>query len=152
MDGFTFSAQNRSCWGLINASANFDGLKGEISGRVGTDNWGVGLGAKGSIYSVNTNSKIGLSLGQDHEYGLFGNLEAGAYVAQGEVEGNLDLGIIKFKKILVGGSFASAHIGLNSGVYVDDIKKELNINLMAHGGLGLGLKGGIQVAIPLIFY
>jgi RHS repeat-associated protein len=130
----------------LDVGGSASAVTGSISGRLGTNNYGIFGNANGSAFTVDGNFSSGFLTGHGGKYGPLLGANAGAYVLKGEYSGGFSIGGLSMQGT-VGGSLASAHIG----AYFDSKNGTFNINISENFGLGVGEKFQMNVSIPVPF-
>lgn len=134
----------------LDLGGSVSGTSGSISGRLGTSNFGVFGNANGSAFTLDGSISSGILTGEGSKYGAMLGANAGAYAVKGEYSGGFTIGGISMQGT-VGGSFASAHIGINMGTNYNSSNGTFNINFQENIGLGIGEKAGFSISIPIPF-
>ena len=112
----------------VEAEVSASVLKGEAEGRLGSDKNNVKLGAEGALLTAG--AEAGAQIGAIQEdgeisYGVSAKVEAGAYLAKGEVKGGFSILGIEFEGsvggkigagVEAGGSLTSDSLNLSAGV------------------------------------
>ena len=130
----------------IEAKLQFSGEKGPLKLGVGAEG-GIWIADGGFNYDFkNTDSKIGFKLGAN----------LGAYTFKGEVTGSAELKGLGSFSSTVGGSLASAHLGMNMRLLFDKKTYILSYEGLEHAGFGvgqkLGGKGTLDFSYPVSWY
>lgn len=150
----TASAYNNTGSGYLplalDLGGSVSGSTGSISGRLGNDNLGVYGNANGSAFTLDGSIATGIFTGESSKYGAMVGANAGAYAVKGEYTLGFSFGGFNIQGT-AGGSFGSAHIGLDAGAYFNKSNGTFNINLQENIGLGIGEKGAIEISIPVPF-
>ncbi|QKX04159.1 hypothetical protein HN014_04295 [Aquimarina sp. TRL1] len=145
ISGFSIGYEDKTEPGLLSAEANIYGIKGEIDSK----NELVETNISGSLFNAGIDGALGTYNNIDDKEGFIAKLEAGAYVAKGDVSSSLIvpdfiplLGGVKIG-VTRGASFASAH----AGGTVDFSKKKngaVTFKAQGHFGYGVGVKYGFS--------
>lgn len=132
----------------LDLGADASVLKGGADLRLGTENFNLKGGASGKLLAADANFNGGILSGEKKRYGYILDANAGAYVAVGEVQyGGTFLGIET--TFTVGASAYSAHAGATYALFYNQKTGKLHFRNVAHLGLGVGVKEGLDVAIPI---
>ncbi|MCD2261040.1 RHS repeat-associated core domain-containing protein, partial [Psychroserpens luteolus] len=132
----------------LDATAEASFFKEDVSLRLGTDDFNVNGKGEFEFLSANAELSGGVLTGNDGRYGLAAKAEAGAYTVKADVTGGFTLFGVEVDWT-VGVSGLSAHAGVHGGIYYDETTGKLVIKEVAHLGLGVGAKEGINIAIPV---
>ena len=152
LNSIYFNAYNNTGKGKHNTALDV-GVKYESTGasiktRLGTKDYNVNLGARGSMLSAKTNLALGWFSGERKMHGFLLDANAGAYVIEGDYTTGVTIMGTQIK-IMSGASAVSAHAGLRLGAYIDDSTNNFVIEFKEHLGWGIGEKFGFKVSIPL---
>ena len=69
-------------------------------------------------------------------------------MSPGEISFDLNIGGYA-AKVTIGGSVLSAHIGAGVELYYNSEDKSIHAVGLLHAGLGLGVKGAVDITIPV---
>ncbi|WP_369013563.1 RHS repeat domain-containing protein [Flavobacterium anhuiense] len=144
--GYNFGDYSSNTHGDLRAEVY--GLKGSAKIKIGNDNFGESVSARGTLFSAKANIQGGFKGGRAGEYGISNGAEAGVYVAEGEVSGSSTLFGATFSGT-IGGSVVSAHIGGHGYLIFNDRKGTVEFSGLEHIGFGIGEKVAFSGSIPI---
>ena len=116
-----------------------NGVKGSVLAAEGSARYGdkdglaLVVDGKGSILSGEVNADAGLFSGQNGKRGLYIDLNAGVYGAEGELDSGIALGPLKVQRTFRG-SAGNIDAGLTMGAYYDEEKDEYVFEGFQHFG------------------
>jgi RHS repeat-associated protein len=133
----------------LNATASL--LTGSANVRLGTKDNNLSGKATGTLLSAKANITIANPLNLNTNDGTIGlNLDAGAgaYVAKGDLSGELNISGVKISTSVTG-TAASVHIGLGGGIYYDTNTQSIVVKFQENVGLGLGEGASVLLSFPV---
>ena len=123
--------------------------QGEIKSAVGTEDYNVFGGGKGSLGKAHADVDAGFFTGEGGDVGVKGKFNLGVYTAEGSLFAGFDFPGVK-GTASVGGSVLSAHIGGGFDGTINDKTGVLTISGFEHLGFGVGEKTSFKVEIDLV--
>ena len=147
------SARNTTGDGELNtavsAGAEASLAEGSIETAIGTKDYNMLGGGRGSVGKLQADIDAGAFTGEGGDVGVKGQFNLGAYTAEGDLSAGISLPGIKLSGS-VGGSVLSAHIGGGIDGTINDKTGILTVSGFEHLGFGVGEKASFKVEIDLV--